>query len=69
MNIFRLMNQKPKKLTMPNSSFPTFELIESYGHEQVVFCSNKELGLKAIIGIQDKNMSIGIIKKYNGGDI
>lgn len=24
---------------------------------------------KAIIGIQDKNMSIGIIKKYNGGDI
>ncbi len=42
---------------MQNKRFEAFELIESYGHEQVVFCSNKELGLKAIIGIH--NTSLG----------
>lgn len=41
---------------MENNSFKTFELIEKYGHEQVVFCSNKELGLKAIIGIHNTTL-------------
>ena len=61
------MNQKPNKLTMSNSSFPTFELIESYGHEQVVFCSNKELGLKAIIGIHNTTLgpALGGTRMWN----
>ncbi len=33
-----------------------FELIEDYGHEQVVFCLNKEAGLKAIIAIHDTTL-------------
>ena len=41
---------------MENTSFKTFELIEKYGHEQVVCCSNKELGLKAIIGIHSTTL-------------
>ena len=52
---------------MSNSSFPTFELIESYGHEQVVFCSNKELGLKAIIGIHNTTLgpALGGTRMWN----
>jgi len=52
---------------MQNSSFPTFELIESYGHEQVVFCSNKELGLKAIIGIHNTTLgpALGGTRMWN----
>ncbi|MBB1088905.1 Glu/Leu/Phe/Val dehydrogenase [Lysobacter sp. SG-8] len=30
-----------------------FETLESYGHEQVVFCHNKDAGLKAIIAIHN----------------
>ncbi|MES2764387.1 MAG: Glu/Leu/Phe/Val dehydrogenase [Bacteroidota bacterium] len=33
-----------------------FDLIESYGHEQVVFCSDKEVGLKAIVAIHDTTL-------------
>jgi leucine dehydrogenase len=30
-----------------------FNMLESYGHEQVIFCSDKKSGLKAIIGIHN----------------
>ncbi len=33
-----------------------FELMEKYGHEQLVFCYDKASGLKAIIGIHDTTL-------------
>ena len=30
-----------------------FETLDTYGHEQVVFCHNKDAGLKAIIAIHN----------------
>ena len=30
-----------------------FEHLDTYGHEQVVFCHNKDVGLKAIIAIHN----------------
>ncbi len=33
-----------------------FDLIEEFGHEQVIFCSNKQTGLKAIIAIHDTTL-------------
>ena len=33
-----------------------FDLVESMGHEQVVFCHDKATGLKAIIGIHDTTL-------------
>lgn len=33
-----------------------FNVMEKYGHEQVVFCSNVESGLKAIIAIHDTTL-------------
>ncbi len=52
---------------MANTSFPTFDMVESYGHEQVVFCSNKELGLKAIIGIHNTTLgpALGGTRMWN----
>src|SRR5690606_31911360 len=31
----------------------TFETLDTFGHEQVVFCHNKDAGLKAIIAIHN----------------
>ncbi|MBL8007555.1 MAG: Glu/Leu/Phe/Val dehydrogenase [Ignavibacteria bacterium] len=52
---------------MEKHSYPTFDLIESYGHEQVVYCSNKELGLKAIIGIHNTTLgpALGGTRMWN----
>lgn len=52
---------------MSNNKFPLFDLIESFGHEQVVFCSNKELGLKAIIGIHNTTLgpALGGTRMWN----
>ncbi|MGE5402887.1 MAG: Leu/Phe/Val dehydrogenase [Ignavibacteriales bacterium] len=33
-----------------------FEMMENFNHEQVVFCSNKEAGLRAIIAIHDTTL-------------
>ncbi len=33
-----------------------FELMEKYGHEQIVYCSNPESGLKALIAIHDTTL-------------
>jgi len=37
-----------------------FEMMEKYGHEQVVFCSNKESGLRAIIAIHNTTLGPSI---------
>lgn len=37
-----------------------FEILEKSGHEQVIFCSNKESGLKAIIAIHDTTLGPAI---------
>ncbi|MEO8210284.1 MAG: Glu/Leu/Phe/Val dehydrogenase [bacterium] len=52
---------------MEKVSFPTFDLVETYGHEQVVYCSNKELGLKAIIGIHNTTLgpALGGTRMWN----
>jgi len=52
---------------MQKPSFPAFDLIESYGHEQIVYCSNKELGLKAIIGIHNTTLgpALGGTRMWN----
>lgn len=40
--------------TLPNSEHPMiFETLDTFGHEQVVFCHNKDAGLKAIIAIHN----------------
>lgn len=38
----------------------SFEIIEKYGHEQIIYCSNKESGLKAIIAIHDTTLGPAI---------
>lgn len=44
-----------------------FEEMENYGHEQVVFCSSKEAGLKAIIAIHDTTLgpALGGTRMWN----
>jgi leucine dehydrogenase len=44
-----------------------FEVLEKYGHEQVVYCSNKESGLRAIIAIHDTTLgpAIGGVRMLN----
>lgn len=37
-----------------------FDLMEEFGHEQLVFCSNKESGLKAVIAIHDTTLGPAI---------
>lgn len=52
---------------MDKKCFPAFDLIESYGHEQIVYCSSKELGLKAIIGIHNTTLgpALGGTRMWN----
>ncbi|KUO62436.1 leucine dehydrogenase [bacterium BRH_c32] len=44
-----------------------FEIMEKYGHEQLVFCSNKESGLRAIIAIHDTTLgpALGGTRMWN----
>ncbi|HSD63037.1 MAG TPA: Glu/Leu/Phe/Val dehydrogenase [Ignavibacteriaceae bacterium] len=44
-----------------------FENIEEFGHEQVVFCSNKETGLRAIIAIHNTTLgpALGGTRMWN----
>jgi len=44
-----------------------FDLMERYGHEQVVFCYDKATGLKAIIGIHDTSLgpALGGVRLWN----
>jgi leucine dehydrogenase len=42
-----------KKAPVSNGEFTVFEGMTSMGHEQVVFCNDKETGLKAIIAIHN----------------
>jgi leucine dehydrogenase len=52
---------------MQKIKFPIFDSIESLEHEQVVYCSNKELGLKAIIGIHSTTLgpALGGARMWN----
>lgn len=45
----------------------TFEILEKFGHEQVIYCSDKEVGLKAIIAIHDTTLgpAIGGTRMWN----
>ena len=45
----------------------TFEILEQTGHEQVVFCSNKESGLKAIVAIHNTTLgpALGGTRMWN----
>ena len=45
----------------------TFELMEDFGHEQVIFCGNKESGLKSIIAIHDTTLgpALGGTRMWN----
>ena len=45
----------------------TFEILEQTGHEQIVFCSNKESGLKAIIAIHNTTLgpALGGTRMWN----
>jgi len=45
----------------------SFELLEKFGHEQVIYCSNKESGLRAIIAIHDTTLgpAIGGTRMWN----
>jgi leucine dehydrogenase len=45
----------------------TFELMEKYGHEQVVYCNNQESGLKCIIAIHDTTLgpALGGTRMWN----
>ncbi|MBI1932083.1 MAG: Glu/Leu/Phe/Val dehydrogenase [Ignavibacteriales bacterium] len=44
-----------------------FDIMEKFGHEQVIFCSDKESGLKAIISIHDTTLgpAIGGTRMFN----
>ncbi len=44
-----------------------FEVIEEYNHEQVVFCSNKEAGLRAIVAIHNTTLgpALGGTRMWN----
>jgi leucine dehydrogenase len=44
-----------------------FEMMEKFGHEQVVYCSNKESGLRAIIAIHDTTLgpALGGTRMWN----
>ncbi|MCB0744572.1 MAG: Glu/Leu/Phe/Val dehydrogenase [Ignavibacteriales bacterium] len=48
-----------------------FDVMEKYGHEQIVFCSNKESGLRAIIAIHDTTLgpAIGGTRMWNYKDV
>src|SRR5690625_3382244 len=50
-----------------NEDFPIFSQLQSYGHEQVVFCSDPETGLKAIIAIHDTTLgpALGGTRMWN----
>ena len=37
-----------------------FETLDTFGHEQVVFCHNKDAGLKAIIAIHNTVLGPGL---------
>ena len=48
-----------------------FKLLEKYGHEQIVFCSDKEAGLKAIIAIHNSTLgpALGGTRMWNYGSV
>lgn len=50
-----------------DSAYPLFERIQSREHEQIVFCSEPQIGLKAIIAIHDTTLgpALGGVRMWN----
>lgn len=47
---------KPAPVNHQEDLFPLFAKLQSYGHEQVVVCSEPEIGLKAIIAVHNTTL-------------
>ena len=54
----RLLQNKPNRVKQlgGNDNAEIFKYLEKYDYEQVVFCQDKESGLKAIIAIHDTTL-------------
>lgn len=51
------IDQKKRSDDQKNAKMrDVFQLMDDYGHEQVIFCRNRQTGLKAIIAIHDTTM-------------
>lgn len=58
--------QDKKEAADISDNFPLFGQLQSYGHEQVVVCSEPSIGLKAIIAIHDTTLgpSLGGVRMW-----
>lgn len=54
------MGEKDQASSFVHSTAEIFELMEKYGHEQIVFNYDKAAGLKAIIAINDTTLGPAI---------
>ncbi|MCC5906619.1 MAG: Glu/Leu/Phe/Val dehydrogenase [Balneolaceae bacterium] len=57
----------PEKKTGPDKQFPLFGELVHHEHEQIVFCSRPEVGLKAIIAIHSTTLgpALGGVRMWN----
>jgi leucine dehydrogenase len=44
------------KMSIPNTTDSIFDQLEAFGHKKIVFCSDPDTGLKAIIAIHDTTL-------------
>lgn len=64
----RILLELYKKFKLGELSVATFELIEKHGdHEEVIYCHDKSVGLKAIIAIHDTSLgpALGGTRMWN----
>ncbi|MDX1618711.1 MAG: Glu/Leu/Phe/Val dehydrogenase dimerization domain-containing protein [Balneolaceae bacterium] len=56
----------PKNARKTDPDFPLFSQIQAYEHEQIVFCSEPSVGLRAIIAIHDTTLgpSLGGVRMW-----
>lgn len=57
----------PEKKRVSDPEFPLFNSLTDYDHEQILFCSRPEAGLKAIIAIHDTTLgpALGGVRMWN----
>lgn len=57
----------PEKKRVSDPDFPLFDSLSEFEHEQIVFCSRPEAGLKAIIAIHDTTLgpALGGVRMWN----
>jgi leucine dehydrogenase len=57
----------PEKKSGSDKEFPMFGKLANHQHEQIVFCSRPEVGLKAIIAIHDTTLgpALGGVRMWN----